>query len=185
MSGVLLTAGLLVAGCERNSTKADEPTAPAAPRAAAFDAFDNVGQREGDEAGVAAVVTAWDAAWNAGDAAGLAATFVDDAEFINAMGQLFIGADQIRAQHAITLAGQFRGSHTEGHIRKITFVSGTAAVVDVDNYLTKYQPATPGSPTLIAVKQWGRHKRLVVKRGGVWRALLFQNTMVTFAPPPF
>ena len=153
--------------------------------ASASDAFDNVGPRQGDEAGVAAVVTAWDAAWNAGDAAGLAATFFEDAEFINAMGRLFIGADEIRAQHAITLAGQFRGSHTEGHIRRITFVTGTAAVVDVDNYLTRYEPVTPGSLTLIAVKQWGRHKRLVVKRGGEWRVLLFQNTTVTFAPPPF
>ena len=131
---------------------------------------------------MAALVAAWDAAWNAGDAAGLAATFVDDAEFINAMGRLFVGAEAIRAQHAITLAAQFRGSHTEGHIRRITFLSGTAAVLDVDNDLTRYEPDAPGSTTLRAIQQSGRHKRLVVKRGGVWRALLFQNTMVVPTP---
>ena len=183
VSGTVLGAALLLVGCGRGSTKAEEgPTAPGAPNTSVADAFDHVGPQHGDEAGVAAVVTAWDAAWNAGDAAGLAATFVEDAEFINAMGRLFVGAEAIRAQHAITLAGQFKGSYTEGHIRRITFLSGTAAVVDVDNDLTRYEPVAPGSTVLRAVQQSGRHKRLVVKRGGVWRTMLFQNTMVTPTP---
>jgi uncharacterized protein (TIGR02246 family) len=177
--GSVLSVALFAAGCGGGSNKTDGPTSPASPSASLTDAFDHVGPNQGDEAGVTALVTAWDAAWNAGDAAGLAATFVEDAEFINAMGKLFVGAEAIRAQHAITLAAQFRGSHTEGHIRRITFLSGTAAVVDVDNNLTRYEPDAPGSTTLRAVQQSGRHKRLVVKRGGVWRALLFQNTMVT------
>jgi uncharacterized protein (TIGR02246 family) len=181
-TAALLGIALLGADCGRGSTKAEGPTAPASSNASVADAFDHVGPQHGDEAGVAAVVTAWDVAWNAGDAAGLAATFVEDAEFINAMGRLFVGADAIRAQHAITLAGQFRGSHTEGHIRRITFLSGTAAVVDVDNDLTRYEPIAPGSTTLRAVQQSGRHKRLVVKRGGVWRTMLFQNTMVVPTP---
>lgn len=181
-TAAVLGAGLLIADCGRGSTKADGPTAPRASSASLADAFDHVGPQQGDEAGVAAIVTAWDAAWNAGDAAGLAATFVEDAEFINAMGRLFVGADEIRAQHAITLAAQFRGSHTEGHIRRITFLSGTAAVLDVDNDLTRYEPVAPGSTTMRAIQQSGRHKRLVVKRGGVWRAMLFQNTMVVPAP---
>lgn len=184
VSGTLLAVGLLVAACNSGTSTADAPTSPGAASASMADAYDHVGPQSGDEAGVAAVVTAWDAAWNAGDAAGLARTFVDDAEFINAMGRLFVGAEEIRAQHAITLAGQFRGSHTEGRIRRITFLSGTSAVVDVDNYLTRYEPVAPGSTTLRAVQQWGRHKRLVVKRGGVWRVLLFQNTMVTYVPTP-
>jgi uncharacterized protein (TIGR02246 family) len=179
-----LTVGLLVAGCSNGSTKADGPTAPRAGSASVADAFDHVGPEQGDEAGVATVVTAWDAAWNAGDAAGLAATFVDDAEFINAAGVLFHGAEEIRARHAISLAGQFLGSHTEGHIRRITFVSGTAAVLDVDNNLTRYEPVAPGSTTMRAIQQSGRHKRLVVKRAGVWRVLLFQNTMLTPVPTP-
>lgn len=181
-TGAVLSVALLLVDCGRGSTKGEDPTAPSAPNASVANGFDHVGPEHGDEAGVAAVVTAWDAAWNAGDAAGLAATFVDDAEFINAMGRLFVGAEAIRAQHAITLAGQFRGSHTEGHIRRITFLSGTAAVVDVDNDLTRYEPVAPGSSVMRAIQQSGRHKRLVVKRGGVWRAMLFQNTMVVTTP---
>ena len=181
-TAAVLAVGLLLADCGRGSTKTEGPTAPSASSASVADAFDHVGPQRGDEAGIAAVVTAWDAAWNAGDAAGLAATFVEDAEFINAMGRVFVGADEIRAQHAITLAAQFRGSHTEGHIRRITFLSGTAAVLDVDNYLTRYEPVAPGSTVMRAIQQSGRHKRLVVKRGGVWRAMLFQNTMVVPTP---
>jgi uncharacterized protein (TIGR02246 family) len=181
-TGAVLGVCLLLADCGRGSTKGEAPTAPGAPNTSVADAFEHVGPEQGDEAGIAAVVIAWDAAWNAGDAAGLAATFVEDAEFINAMGRLFVGAEAIRAQHAITLAGQFRGSHTEGHIRRITFLSGTAAVVDVDNDLTRYEPIAPGSTIMRAVQQSGRHKRLVVKRGGVWRAMLFQNTMVVPTP---
>jgi uncharacterized protein (TIGR02246 family) len=181
-TGAVLGVALLFVDCGRGSTKAEDPTAPSAPNASVANGFDHVGPQYGDEAGVVAVVTAWDAAWNAGDAAGLAATFVDDAEFINAMGRLFVGAEAIRAQHAISLAGQFHGSHTEGHVRRITFLSGTAAVVDVDNDLTRYEPVAPGSTIMRAVQQSGRHKRLVVKRGGVWRAMLFQNTMVVPTP---
>jgi uncharacterized protein (TIGR02246 family) len=177
--GAALTVGLLIAGCGSGPANVNGPTVPGTSRASVGDPFDHVGPEQGDEAGVASVVTAWDAAWNAGDATGLAATFVDDAEFINAMGRLFQGADAIRAQHAITLAGQFLGTHTEGHIRRITFLSGTAAVLDVDNFLTR-----PASTTLPAINQSGRHKRLVVKRGGVWRVLLFQNTMVTVVATP-
>jgi uncharacterized protein (TIGR02246 family) len=180
ISVVALAVGLLL-GCDAGSPAGAAPTAPIM---SAADAFDHVGPQQGDEAGVAAVVAAWDAAWNAGDAAGLAATFVDDAEFINAGGRLSLGADQIRDHHAISLAGQFRGSHTEGRIRRITFLSGTAAVLDVDNSLTRYEPVAPGSTTVRAVQQSGRHKRLVVRRGGEWRVLLFQNTMVIAVPTP-
>jgi len=171
--GSALAVVMVVIGCG-DSTKPAEPTMPLASHASVANDFDHIGPQQGDDAGVAAVVTAWDAAWNAGDAAGLAATFVDDAEFINAMGQLFHGAEEIRAQHAISLAGKFLGSHTAGHIRRITFITGTAAVVDVDNALTR-----PASATLPAINQSGRHKRLVVKRGSEWRVMLFQNTMVT------
>jgi uncharacterized protein (TIGR02246 family) len=171
--GAALTVALVVNGCDNGATKVAEPTMLHSPRAQVADEFDHIGPEQGDEAGVASVVTAWDAAWNVGDAAGLATTFVDDAEFINAMGQLFHGAAEIRAQHAISLAGKFLGTHTEGHIRRITFLSGTSAVVDVDNSLTR-----PASTTLPAINQSGRHKRLVAKRGGVWRVILFQNTMV-------
>jgi uncharacterized protein (TIGR02246 family) len=177
-----LAAVLFAGGCSNDSTKSAGPMSPGSAGNSA-DVVEDAGQERGrgDDAAVAALVSAWDTAWNAGDPAGLAATFFEDAEFINAMGRLDHGAAEIQAQHAISLAGQFRGSHTEGQIRRITFLGGTAAVIDVDNQLTRFEPIAPGSTTMREIHQSGRHKRVVVKRRGVWRVLLFQNTMIT--PP--
>ncbi|MGZ8412256.1 MAG: SgcJ/EcaC family oxidoreductase [Gemmatirosa sp.] len=171
-SASLAALALSLGACDRASTTEAAPTAPDASTAVPFAA------QRGDEAGVAAVVAAWDAAWNAGDAAGLAALFVDDAEFINGRGQIAVGAATIGAQHAVSLAGPFKGSRTQGRVRRITFVSGTTAVLDVDNELTGYQYLPPGtSPTEPGVQR-GRHKRVLVKRGGVWRTLSMQLTTV-------
>ena len=178
---------MLIGACDRTAPSEVERTASArssqslAPSASANSL---VGLGYGDVAGVTAVVTAWDAAWNVGHAAAIAARFVEDAEFINGRGQLAIGAAAIRANHAISLAGVFRGSHTHGTIRRIVFLSETSAVVDVDNDVTNFTSLPPGVlPTRPGV-QSGRHKRLVVKRGGIWRVVLMQLTSIAPAPAP-
>jgi uncharacterized protein (TIGR02246 family) len=182
LSGAALGMALLFGGCGSAApTEAPvvaRPLTSSGPSASAGAAFDGVGAPQGDEAGVEAVATAWDAAWNAGDASALAALFVDDAEFINGRGQLAIGAAAIRAQHAASLAGPFRGSHTAGHIRRITFLSGTTAVLDVDNELTGFAALPPGTVATSPGLQRGRHKRVLVKRAGTWRIVLMQITTV-------
>jgi uncharacterized protein (TIGR02246 family) len=175
LSAAMLAVGFAVAGCDGN---ARTPVDPMSPNASVADAFDNAGSARGDEAGVAAVVATWDAAWNAGNADGIAALFVDDAEFINGRGQIARGVATIRANHAATLAGVFKGSHTQGTIRGITFVSGTAAVLDVDNDLTGFKALPPGTVATEPGLLRGRYKRLLMKRAGTWRILLMQVTNV-------
>jgi uncharacterized protein (TIGR02246 family) len=178
VSGAALAVALLL-GCDDGWSDATAPTAgrpSAAPSASTADAFDHVGPRHGDEAGVAGVIAAWDAAWNAGDSDAIAATFVDDGELIGSKGGIVTGTAAIRAQNANNLATQFKGTRTEGHIRRITFLSGTAAVVDVDNTLWRVDGPVP------TVLQMGRHKRLVAKRGNEWRVLQMQITLI--APTP-
>jgi Domain of unknown function (DUF4440) len=109
MSGAMIAAGFLLVGCD-DATRT--PVDPTAPSASVANASDHIGPQHGDEAGVAAIAAAWDAAWNAGDASGIAALFVDDAEFINGRGQIAQGAATIYANHAASLAGVFKGSHT-------------------------------------------------------------------------
>jgi uncharacterized protein (TIGR02246 family) len=179
-SGAALALGLLLAACDRSAPTAADAT-PAASNASIEASFNR--QKQGDEAGVAAVVAAWDAAWNAGDAAALIAPFVEDAEFINGRGQIALGAAAIRANHAASLAGPFKGSRTQGTIRRITFLSGSSAVVDVDNTLTGYAYLPPGTQPTEPGMQRGRHKRILVKRGGAWRVLSMQLTTVAPAPP--
>ena len=171
----VIASGLLLGACSSDSSE-DGPTAPGAQRRA------HVGPLGGDEGGVSAVVAAWDAAWNAGDAAGLGALFVADAEFVNGRGQVARGAAAISAQHVASLAGPFQGSRTVSRIRAITFLTGAAAVVDVDNDLTGFRSIPPGAVFTEPGMNRQRHKRVVVRQGGVWRVQSMQLTSVAPAP---
>jgi uncharacterized protein (TIGR02246 family) len=131
---------------------------------------------------VVASVSAFDAAWEAGSASGIAATFADDAEFVNGRGQIAVGTEAIRAQHAGLFAGPFAGSHLESTVRRVTFLSGTSAVVDADTELTGFGALPPGTNPTEPGKQRGRHKRVLVKRGGEWKVVLMQITSVAPAP---
>ena len=178
LAGAALATMILLGGCDDTApTAAAARTTPSASRAAAFE---HVGPQHGDEAGVAATAAAWNAAWNAGDADALTALFVDDAEFVNGRGQVAVGAAEIRAQHAGLFAGPFQGSHLESSIRRVTFLSGTAAVLDLDTHLTGISGLPPGANPTAPGEQRGRHKRVLVKRGGTWRIALMQIT--TLAP---
>ncbi|MEP6729534.1 MAG: SgcJ/EcaC family oxidoreductase [bacterium] len=177
---------LLFGACNRSTPTEVQSSQPGMSSDAhtPMSASSYVATQRGDVAGVTAVVTAWDAAWNAGNANALAATFTEDAEFINGRGQLALGAATIRANHTASLAGVFKGSHTQGTIRKITFLSDNAAVVDVDNDVTNFTALPPGTvPTRPGV-QSGRHKRIVVKLGSTWRVKEMQLTSILPAAPP-
>jgi uncharacterized protein (TIGR02246 family) len=185
--GGILVMALLIGACERTGPSEVERTAPAKSSQSLSPTAGATGSgilSTGDVAGVTAVVTAWDAAWNAGNATLLASRFVTDAEFINGRGQLALGAAAIKAQHTASLAGVFKGSHTHGTIRNIIFLSETSAVVDVDNDLTNFISLPPGVLPTTPGMQSGRHKRLVVKRDGIWRVVLMQITSIAPAVPP-
>lgn len=188
-----LAVALLTGGCDRptpaeaapsaaRSTPASSSSGAASTSMRLVDPPDAVSARPGDAAGVAAVAAAWDAAWNAGDGGAIGALFVEDAEFVNGRGQVAVGAAAIGAQHAANLAGPFRGSHIRGTIRRITFLSGTTAVLDVDSELTGFVSLPPGTVATEPGVQRGRHKRVLVKRAGRWRIQLMQIT--TVAPTP-
>ncbi len=179
ISAAMLSLGLLVSGCD-SATPTE--TRQAAPDASVADAFDHVGTKHGNEAGVTRIAAAWDAAWNAGDADAIAALFVDDAEFINGRGQIAQGAATIYANHVVVLAGVFKGSRMHGSIRGLVFLSGTTAVLDVDSELTGFSALPPGTVATEPGVVRGRLNRVVVKRGGVWRILQMQVTNV--APTP-
>ena len=174
-------AALLLGGCD--DTTPDTGLAPTAPSAMrADDDASHSGRRHGDLEGVTAVATAWDAAWNAGDANAIGALFTDDAELVNGRGQVAVGANAILAQHAALFAGPFLGSHIQGTVRRITFLSPTSAVLDIDSQLTGYKYLPPGTVPSLPGMQRGRHKRVLVKRGGQWKIALMQITLIAPAP---
>jgi uncharacterized protein (TIGR02246 family) len=189
VTGGVFAIATLIGACDRTGPSEVERTASASSSKMRIPMEDESANNpgalsHGDVAGVTAVVTDWDAAWNAGNANAIAAQFVDDAEFINGRGQIALGVAAIRANHAASLAGVFKGSHTQGTIRRITFVGEASAVVDVDNVLTNFTSLPPGTVPTAPGMQSGRHKRLVVKRGGTWRVVLMQITTIAPAVPP-
>ena len=175
--GSLGAASLI--GCEGDAAKLVAPTVAVAQSSPSRDALANP---RGEADGALAVVAAFDAAWNAGSADGIAAPFADNAEFVNGRGQVAVGTQAIRAQHAALFAGPFAGSHLTSTVRRVTFLTGTSAVVDVDTELTGFTSLPPGTNPTEPGKQRGRHKRVLVKRGGEWQVVLMQITSVTPAP---
>ena len=169
----------MLSGCDGDATK---PTAPGGEVARASVSANALPNPRGDTEDVLATVAAFDAAWAAGSATGIAALFVDDAEFVNGRGQIAVGTEAIRAQHAGLFAGPFAGSHLQSTVRRVTFLSGTSAVVDADTELTGYGALPPGTNPTEPGKQRGRHKRVLVKRGGEWKVVLMQITSVAPAP---
>ena len=166
-------------GCDGDATK---PLAPVVEVVRPSQSVNALPNPHGGTEGVLASVSAFDAAWEAGSASGIAATFADDAEFVNGRGQIAIGTEAIRAQHAGLFAGPFAGSHLESTVRRVTFLSGTSAAVDTDTELTGYGALPPGTNPTEPGKQRGRHKRVLVKRGGQWKVVLMQITSVAPAP---
>jgi uncharacterized protein (TIGR02246 family) len=182
VSGSLLVMGMLIGACDGASPSAPKAFAAGAPNASMSEDADRNGP-QGDSAAIRAVAATWDAAWNAANSAGIAATFTDDGELINGRGGVTSGAAAIRAQHAANLAGPFLGSRSKGTVRRITFLSGTTAVLDVDNELTGFKSLPGGTKPTEPGLNRGRHKRVLVKRAGEWRTVLMQITFVAPAAP--
>jgi uncharacterized protein (TIGR02246 family) len=176
----LLVAGLLAAACDREAPTAARTLTPSA--ASSSVSAEKAGTPRRDALGAVDLVARWDAAWAAGDAAGIAALFTEDAEFVNGRGQVAVGTAAIAAQHAGLFAGPFKGSRLRSTVRRVTVLTGTVAVIDVDTELTGFSALPPGTPVTSPGVQRGRHKRVVVKRRGEWRMQLMQITTVAAVP---
>jgi uncharacterized protein (TIGR02246 family) len=61
-----------------------------------------------------------EAAWNAGDGLAWASVFTDDADYVNILGDVFPGREEIARQYVFILGGPYKGSHLRIRIRKIT-----------------------------------------------------------------
>ena len=131
---------------------------------------------------IQAVVDAMNAAWAAKSAAGYVASFSEDVEFINPIGGIVSGRAAIQAQHVFLFGGLFAGSTQTLTVRRVDFLTGTIAVVDLDAVLTGYVALPPGlRPTEPGVVRT-RVRWVMEKRGGVWEIVAQQLTGIAPAP---
>jgi uncharacterized protein (TIGR02246 family) len=171
---VLLLAS---AGC---APACPPPSIPAAPTLAAAPSTTPAGV---DDAALAALVVQQTETWNRHDAAAWIAPFESDAEFINILGMLLSGREQIEKRHAELFQGIFSHSTVAITLRKVTRLGTDAALIDTVYELRGYDRLPPG---IRATDPDGtlrtRMRYVVVRKADAWRVVSVQNTAIL--PPP-
>lgn len=119
------------------------------------------------------IISAATAAWTAKDATAYAASYAEDLRFINPVGAEFLGRDAFRNLHVALFGGPFAGSTLAIAVRDIQFLTGTIAIVYLDETLTGYAFLPPGVPSSGGVVRT-RVTWVVEKRSGEWQ-IVFQH----------
>ncbi|MFY0527678.1 SgcJ/EcaC family oxidoreductase [Archangium gephyra] len=136
-----------------------------------------------DEVSLRKLVAEQTEAWNRGDAAAWSKDFAPDAEFINIVGTVFSGREEIRTRHAAIFASLFKGSRSEVTVRKIVLVAPSVAVVDTEHVVTGYAGLPPGVQATEPGVLRTRMRYVLKQMGGKWSIVAGQNTDVKPAPP--
>lgn len=121
------------------------------------------------EAGVVALLDRWTDAWAAMDARAFAATYAEDADFVNPLGAVVSGRAAIEAAHTFLFGSLFAGSRQTWEIRRLVPVTGNVGLVDLNVELAGFQATPPG--LLVSPDGVVRTRaRLTVARGkgGMW-----------------
>ncbi|XXF75344.1 SgcJ/EcaC family oxidoreductase [Myxococcaceae bacterium GXIMD 01537] len=140
------------------------------------------GARALNEAALRKLVADQAEAWNRQDAVAWSKDFAPDAEFINIVGTVFNGHADIEKRHAAIFNTLFKGSQTQVTVRKVLFLGGDVAVLDMEHRVTGFSGLPPGiQPTVPG--ELRTQMRYVLKRAnGQWRIVAGQNTDVKPAP---
>jgi uncharacterized protein (TIGR02246 family) len=170
-------AFLLLAACDSGPTAVGPMAGGAEPLHAQAGAVAN-----GQRSSIQAIVDARAAAWIDKDAAAYAATFANDAVFINPLGATQSGRGAVLAAHNFLFSGPFAGSVQSETIADITFITGTTALVRLNATLTDYAGRPPGlveaEPGVVRTAiTW-----LVVKQRNEW--LIQHQHMTAMQPAP-
>ncbi|MBA2670483.1 MAG: SgcJ/EcaC family oxidoreductase [Gemmatimonadetes bacterium] len=131
---------------------------------------------------IEALVSALEATWAAKDAAAYAALYAEDVEFIGPTAGVISGRDALRAAHVFVFSTIFAQSTLDAEVRRIQFLTGTIAIVDLDFTLTGFTGLPPGlratEPGVVRhVVRW-----VVVKHRGEWQILGQQMTPIPPLP---
>jgi uncharacterized protein (TIGR02246 family) len=169
--GAVATAAILALACN------DEPmSVPGGEQAAAPQA--SVVASPGDVAAMEELVATLDRTWGQ-DPVTYAAVY-GNADFVAPSGLVLSSADQIRQLYT-NIFPAFSGTTRQSEIRRLTFLTGTLAVLDIDTRITGALPpfVTPWQPGMTRA----REKNVLQKRGGKWEIIQHQQTSVAPGVP--
>ncbi|WP_433197786.1 SgcJ/EcaC family oxidoreductase [Nocardia sp. CA-107356] len=122
-----------------------------------------------DEAAILALLDRQNAAWAAGDAEAYATVFTPDADYVTWIGTHFKGRAAIRDSHLPLFAKYLKGTHLEGEITQLRFLTPDVAVVHGRGWLLKHRQRR----TRRAMKV---QTTVFVRQYGEWLIAAFQNT---------
>ena len=164
------TVALLLAGAA--GACSDEPVvAPNQPNV--VEAHASVSGSPRDREAIQRIVDTFDQTWGV-DAATYAAQYAD-ADFVGPTGENLTTAAAI-LQLYTNIFPAFAGTTRQSQIRALTFLTGTIAVLDIDTRISGALPSfvIPWQPNTARALE----KNILVKRGGEWRIVQHQQTLV-------
>ena len=111
------------------------------------------------------------------------ASLYAEADFVSPTGANLTTPAQITALYTFLFTNVFGGSTRQSTIRKLTFLTGTIAVLDIDARVTGFTSLPPGvvpwQPGIVRALE----KNILVKRGGQWTIVQHQQTSVAPGVP--
>jgi uncharacterized protein (TIGR02246 family) len=138
--------------------------------------------RGADEAALRKLVADQTEAWNRSDAAAWSKDFAPDAAFINIVGTVFNGREEIEKRHAFVFDTAFKGSRTEVTVTRLAFIDNAVAVVDMEHVVTGYAGLPPGVQATEPGVLKTRMRFVLKKTGKAWQIVAGQNTDVKPVP---
>ena len=142
-------------------------------------------QQPTDEVEIRSLIDRQTAAWNRGDGEQWAACFSDDASFVNIIGMLLAGREEIGARHAEILRTVFRGSVSKVHLTELRPCGRDLMIARMDHAVSGQQMLPPGiRPTepdgTLRTRMLYLFARL--PDGNGWQVVAAQNTAIAPAP---
>jgi hypothetical protein len=175
-AGSLGVTVLVLSGCE-------QPLEPARDDAR-FAAHEDVRHVTGgprDIAEIEEIVSTLDQAWGS-DPVTYASVYAE-ADFVSPTGANLTTPAQITGLYTFLFTNVFGGSTRQSSIRKLTFLTGTVATLDIDARVTGFASLPPGvvpwQPGVVRALE----KNVLVKRAGTWEIVQHQQTSVAPGVP--
>lgn len=122
-----------------------------------------------DEAAVRALVGRLEGTWNAADAAGFAAEFTPDADFVNVRGDYHSGRDAVAHGHEAIWKSIYAGSTIHYSLARVREIAPGVLLAHLDALLRV--PVGPLAGDISAIPSI-----VLVREDGAWRIASFHNT---------
>ena len=140
-----------------------------------------------DERAIRDIVGRCEAAWNAGDGAAWAASFAEDADFVDILGDHHQGRASIEAGHRHIFATIYQGSRVEYRVERLRVVRPDVAIAFLHARLWSRLAVAVDDPRREAhvgstvSENRSRPTMVLAKAGDRWQIVAFQNTRVAHA----